>query len=176
MQNSYNNIIIAFSRVCREPACGICIPEANIEVLTVGSGLRISAHCSNGHQSKWQSSEFFNQVILFVLIVEGLVENILKYIFPNFICLNLIMQGRTCATDVRISTLSLLTGLHMEQILEFFKQIDIMTASRASFYRLQKDYINPIIWRHWKKMQAELMERLRKEDTGLTVTGDGQVG
>jgi hypothetical protein len=50
-----------------------------------------------------------------------------------------------------------------------------MTASRATFYRLQKDFANPIIWLHWKKMQGELMDRLRRAGGELTVTGDGQV-
>lgn len=63
----------------------------------------------------------------------------------------------------------------MEQMMEFFKQTDIMTASRATFYRLQKDFANPIIWLHWKKMQGELMDRLRRAGGELTVTGDGQV-
>jgi hypothetical protein len=40
------------------------IPESNIDVLKVGSGLRITAYCNNSHTTKWQSSEFFNQVII----------------------------------------------------------------------------------------------------------------
>jgi hypothetical protein len=59
--------------------------------------------------------------------------------------------------------------------MEFFKKSDIITAFRATFYRLQKDFADPIIWLHWKKMQAELMDRLRRAEGELTVTGDRQV-
>jgi hypothetical protein len=59
-------------------------------------------------------------------------------------------------------------------MLEFFKQCDIATASRATFYRLQRVIIHPVVWQYWSKMQTDLLERFRNNDTGLIVTGDGQ--
>jgi|688.fasta_scaffold1010556_1 hypothetical protein len=84
------------------------------------------------------------------------------------------MQGRTCAIDVNISTMSLLTGLRMKQLMEFLDMMKIETASRASFYRLQNIYINRIIWQFWIEMKEALLEKLRRSGKGLTVTGDGQ--
>jgi hypothetical protein len=70
--------------------------------------------------------------------------------------------------------MSLLTGLHMEQMLEFFTQCDIATASRTTFYRLQRIFVNQVVWDYWAKMQLDLLDRFRNEGAGLTVTGDGQ--
>jgi hypothetical protein len=64
----------------------------------------------------------------------------------------------------------------MEQMLDFLSQINIATASRATLYRLQKAFANPVIWVYWKEMQMNLMDRLRLDGNALTVTGDGQVG
>jgi hypothetical protein len=84
------------------------------------------------------------------------------------------LQGRTCATDVKISTMSLLTGLHMNQVVEFLCQMKIATASRATFYRFQQLYVNKIIWEFWTQMRGVLIEQLKHCGTGLTLTGDGQ--
>jgi hypothetical protein len=62
----------------------------------------------------------------------------------------------------------------MEQIMEFFKQMNIATCSRASFYRLQSVFVNPIIWSYWQEMRTVLVNELKQLGQGLTVTGDGQ--
>ena len=70
--------------------------------------------------------------------------------------------------------MSLLTGLHMNQVVEFLRQMNIVTAHRATFYRLQQLYVNSIIWQFWTEVRATLIEQLRQYGRGLTVTGDGQ--
>jgi hypothetical protein len=71
--------------------------------------------------------------------------------------------------------MSLLTGLHMNQLVEFLRQMNIATASRPTFYRLQQNYVNKIIWQFWTEMRSGLLETLRHAGRALTVTGDGQV-
>jgi hypothetical protein len=82
------------------------------------------------------------------------------------------LQDRTCSVDVKISALSMLTGLRMEQTVEFMKQMNVATGSRATFYRIQKDYVNPIIWLTWIEMKEELYDEMRGKE--LRVMGDGQ--
>lgn len=60
----------------------------------------------------------------------------------------------------------------MDQTVEFLKQMNIATASRATFYRIQKAFVNPIIWLTWMEMKTELHDELR--DKELKVAGDGQ--
>jgi hypothetical protein len=71
--------------------------------------------------------------------------------------------------------MSLVTGLHMEQIVEFFKQMNIATCSRATFYRLQSVFVNPIIWDYWRQMKDDIVNELKRKGHSLIVTGDGQV-
>jgi hypothetical protein len=87
-----------------------------------------------------------------------------------FNCIN--SQGRTCATDVKISTFSMLTGLRMNQTIELMKQLNLAAGSRSTLYRIQEAFVNPIIWLTWTEMQAELHEEFRGKP--LTVSGDGQ--
>jgi hypothetical protein len=58
---TYENLRSLFG-VCRNPNCGAEVLENDLEILTVGSGLRIKALCSNLHLTRWQSAEFFNEV------------------------------------------------------------------------------------------------------------------
>jgi hypothetical protein len=44
--------------------------------------------------------------------------------------------------------------------------------SRSTFYRVQRDYVNPMIWLAWTEMQSQLYEKVR--DVELKVSGDGQ--
>ncbi len=57
----------------------------------------------------------------------------------------------------------------MSQTVEFLKQMNISTASRATFYRIQKKYVNPLIWKTWTEMQKDLHDEVRGEE--LTVSG-----
>jgi hypothetical protein len=86
--------------------------------------------------------------------------------------INFPLQGRTSSLDVQISTFSMLTGLRMNQTIEFFNKMKVATGSRSTFYRIQKAYVHPIIWQTWTEMQAALCDELRGMD--LKVTGDGQ--
>ncbi len=71
--------------------------------------------------------------------------------------------------------MSLLTGLHMNQLVEFLRQMNIASTSRTTFYRLQQNYVNKIIWQFWTEMRSGLLETYRHAGRALTVTGDGQV-
>jgi hypothetical protein len=75
---------------------------------------------------------------------------------------------------VKLSTMALLTGLHMNQIMEFLHQMNIATASRSTFYNVQRLYVNSIIWQFWTEMRLALLVILRQTGRALTVTGDGQ--
>jgi hypothetical protein len=70
--------------------------------------------------------------------------------------------------------MSLVTGLHMEQIVEFFSQMNIATCHRATLYRLQSLFVNPIIWVYWTQMKSVLLDNLKNSGRSITVTGDGQ--
>jgi hypothetical protein len=135
--------ILSLFNVCREPDCGAPVLEENLEVVTMGSGLRVKTSCSNCHCGLWQSSEFFS-------------------------------KGRTCKIDVQICTFSLVTGLRMNQIVEFFKKMKIATASKTTFYRIQRISVNPIIWMTWKDMQSQLLAQITSSGAEITASGDGQ--
>jgi hypothetical protein len=66
----------------------------------------------------------------------------------------------------------MLTGLRMNQTIEFFKQMKIATSSRTTFYEIQKDYVLPVIWQEWIEMRTDLYNEFRGKE--LTVSGDGQ--
>lgn len=66
----------------------------------------------------------------------------------------------------------MLTGLRMSQTVEFLNQMNVAAGSRATFYRIQKAFVNPIIWLTWTEMQTELYDEHRGKE--LKVTGDGQ--
>lgn len=107
------------------------------------------------------------------------VTRLLFYIITSIIFkfmwkVNIILsfQGRTSSLDVQISTFSMLTGLRMNQTVEFLKKMKVASGSRSTFYRIQKAYVHPIIWQTWTEMQAALCDELRGRE--LKVTGDGQ--
>jgi hypothetical protein len=62
----------------------------------------------------------------------------------------------------------------MEQIVEFFAQMNIATCHRATFYRIQSLFVNPIIWEYWTQMKTTLLDELQKCGRSISVTGDGQ--
>jgi hypothetical protein len=43
---------------------------------------------------------------------------------------------------------------------------------RSTFYRMQRDYVNPTVWLAWTEMQSQLYDEVR--DVELQVSGDGQ--
>ena len=83
-------------------------------------------------------------------------------------------QGRTSAIDVLIGVYALVIGLNMSQIFEFFRQLNLAICSRASFYRLQSVYVNPIVYSYWTRMQKQLQDHLKQIGRPITLTGDGQ--
>jgi hypothetical protein len=42
----------------------------------------------------------------------------------------------------------------MEKVLEFFRQMGVAVCSRATLYRMQSIFVNPIIYDFWLGMQA----------------------
>jgi hypothetical protein len=70
--------------------------------------------------------------------------------------------------------MSLLIGLHMEQVIEFFKQLNIAICSRATLYRLQSVVVNPTIWTYWREMAEDLRNKLKSCGRSIVVSGDGQ--
>jgi hypothetical protein len=66
----------------------------------------------------------------------------------------------------------MVTGLRMNQTVEFLNQMNISTACKKTFYRIQEEYASPIIWLTWIEMRSCLWEQLR--ESAMTVTGDGQ--
>jgi hypothetical protein len=66
----------------------------------------------------------------------------------------------------------MVTGLRMNQTVEFLNQMNIATASKKTFYRIQGEVVNPIIWSTWMEMRSNLWDQLRECE--MTVTGDGQ--
>ena len=60
------------------------------------------------------------------------------------------------------------------QILEFFAQLKIAVASRATLYSLQSSFVNPIVYLHWIDMRKTLMDKLRQMGDAINISGDGQ--
>jgi hypothetical protein len=50
---------------CREPGCDSPVQESDINIVIKGAGVKISALCAQNHFTRWQSTEFFNDVRFF---------------------------------------------------------------------------------------------------------------
>jgi hypothetical protein len=52
--------------------------------------------------------------------------------------------------------------------------MNIASAHRSTYYRLQQVYVNSIVWQFWRDMRTELLEKLKRAGRRLTLSGDGQ--
>ncbi len=59
---SFFNRFFSLSRNCREEGCGK--PYLKVKPVPVGGGLRVHTNCAAGHKLKWESCNFYNQVLL----------------------------------------------------------------------------------------------------------------
>ncbi len=60
---SFFNRFFSLSRNCREEGCGK--PYLKVRPVPVGRGLRVHTNCAAGHKLKWESYDFYNQVLLY---------------------------------------------------------------------------------------------------------------
>ncbi len=55
-------MFFSLSRNCREEGCGK--PYLKVKPVPVGGGLQVHTNCAAGHKLKWESCNFYNQVLL----------------------------------------------------------------------------------------------------------------
>jgi len=58
--------------------------------------------------------------------------------------------------------------------MEFFAQMNIASCCRATYYNLQQDFINNIIWGYWMRMQENIISAIRACGAAISLSGDGQ--
>ena len=80
----------------------------------------------------------------------------------------------TPAGNVRISAAILYAGALPAKALRIFRILNCHTISLNTFFRHQKQYLQPAISTVWKSQQLALVSSLKDQQKKLTLSGDGR--
>lgn len=78
------------------------------------------------------------------------------------------------AGNLSISAAILYAGAMPTQAVRIFKFMNCHTISSMTFFRHQKQYLQPAICTTWKSEQLALLSSLKAEKKKLVLTGDGR--
>lgn len=82
--------------------------------------------------------------------------------------------GKVPAGNILISAAILYTGSIPAKALRIFKNLNCSAFTRKTFFRHQKNYLQPTINTVWERHQRKLISELMEEEKGLVLGGDGR--
>ena len=82
--------------------------------------------------------------------------------------------GNVPAGNICTSAAILYAGALPAQALRIFRILNCHTISSNTFFRHQKQYLQPSISTIWKSQQLALLSSLKEQETKLTLSGDGR--
>ena len=82
--------------------------------------------------------------------------------------------GNIPAGNIFTSAAILYTGALPSQALRIFSFLNCCTINRDSFFRHQREFLQPTIEYLWNKQQQALLSRFKESSTPLAVAGDGR--
>jgi hypothetical protein len=137
-----NTLLPLFENGCQHHSC-----SGNSKVTTSKTEagvLCIYWNCTNGHQGRWTSSRLLCQK-------EG------QNIYTN---------------SILLATAVIITGNNYDKMLMFCKFMNLGFISKATFSRLQRNYVIPAITSLWDEMKTDVWTLLAKET--IILCGDGR--
>ena len=139
--------LLKLFQICREPNCGSFVDEANINMKTVGAWIRVEYCCNNHHFGTWDNSP---------LIGSG--------------------KEAVSVLNILIACYCLTCGLHIQQILEFFQHLRLISFGKSFFFNLQDRVLEKVVWLQWLFAQKSSLNKVKEyqEQGGqIHLAGDG---
>ena len=74
--------------------------------------------------------------------------------------------------NVLMTTYTLLTGMHIDQMVTFFRHINCGSPGRTTMHNLN-NLVNKVVYDYWLRMQAKFISECKNQDQPLHLGGDG---
>jgi len=142
------DLLLKLFQVCNVPGCGSLVDEDDIKMTTLAAAVSVTATCCNSHTYHWSTS---------TKVGEGKKQKFL--------------------INVLLASYTLLCGLNISQVVEYFFHLSLDCISRCYFFRIQSNFLHRIIWMSWlfaQKKEIEAVKKLKASGTKTALGGDGK--
>ena len=134
--------------VCRVPGCGSAVDQDDINIKTNGAMVSVACLCNSGHKTDWDSGPMLGTGTRAVAVI-----------------------------NILLATYCLITGLHLQQILDFFQHLRIWCFGKSFFYNLQEKALQKIIWAQWQFQQKKCLDMVKENQISgypINLASDGK--
>ncbi|XP_065885779.1 uncharacterized protein [Dysidea avara] len=156
--------------------------------------MMLSEDCSDqsGSQAKYQCYLVFDSALLLLFSLctacRSSSTSLVRKVCGSLLCIRQICHecnhvfvwrsqpyfGRTPAGNILTSAAILYTGAQPAKALRLFSVFNCPTITTSTFFRHQRNYLQPSIDFIWEKHQQRLLRELKESNSHLIIGGDGR--
>ena len=128
---------------------------------------KLLKHCfCCGNKAEVDNTRTIGTLLIVTLICDSCTKN------PKWFSQPYVGKSKIPEGNLLLSSGILFSGASPSKVMQVLDIARIESISEQTYFKYQRDCLNPIIWHHYKNEQQAIIEKAKKNETGLILGGD----